>query len=255
MPLPWKDGVRYIAGGSFIGAPVNAFGVKLAPEVSVVGDIELEITDFGVPKNKAVFLEALRSTMEILNKNEPVYVGCFAGIGRTGMFLGSLARALGVDDPLRYVRTYYNKRAIETQEQYDFMMSLDLRELNAKFGAAKIDEYKCNDMGKAKSVLELCKELPKQWEGVLEEFGFIRLSAYSNEYEDITAIPQRYDYYLEQDLSSDMGTKQETKSEQTQSEGAIANEKNEAASVQDQSEPTTLREYQKYVVGVQKRRI
>lgn len=250
MPVPWKDGVRYIAGGSFIGAPVNAFGIKLAPEVSVAGDIELEITDYGVPKNKEMFLHALWSSLEVLNENEPVYAGCFAGVGRTGMFFGALVRALGVDDPLNYVRTYYHPRAIETQEQYDFVMDLDLRELNKKFGVSTLDGYKWSEMGESKNILELCKEMPVQWESVLEEFGFFKKPGNSNEFEEVNNVfGNLNDSYYYHSNKSNVGAMEGAALEQGSDMQKQIDEQNFGKKQSDAPQS------EQYVVGVQKRRL
>jgi protein-tyrosine phosphatase len=56
-----------------------------------------------------------------LDRRETVYLHCFAGIGRTGMVLACLLKKAGaVDDPVRLVRTIYDPRALETEEQQRF---------------------------------------------------------------------------------------------------------------------------------------
>lgn len=165
MPLQLADGkLHYIAGGSFMDAPTEAFGIKLAREVHMPCDIALDIGDFGVPSEEHKILMAAERALECMREDMPVYAGCFAGIGRTGLFLGILARATGIDDPLRYVRTYYHPKSIETQAQYDFLMQLDVRALHKRFGVAPIGSLHWSHLGVPASDLEKVEALSAKWE-------------------------------------------------------------------------------------------
>jgi protein-tyrosine phosphatase len=96
-------------------------GVKLAPEVQAEAQYHLPIRDFSIPPVKLATDRLVFDVLTLLAVNmEPVYVGCMGGRGRTGMFLALLAKTMGVENPIPYVRTFYWQEAIETriQEKY-----------------------------------------------------------------------------------------------------------------------------------------
>jgi len=128
-----------IHGGPYKDCPHGAFGVKLAPEVRKSCDVLVPIADYSVPETsdlQAGIVKTLMATMV----GHLIYVGCFGGWGRTGLFLSALTKVqveyrkakhrAGRDvDPVGYVRSHYSDRAVETREQEEFIDSFDVSEI------------------------------------------------------------------------------------------------------------------------------
>jgi protein-tyrosine phosphatase len=116
-------GVR-LAGGPFAALPPGAFGLCLDAGAPNRADaaLTLDIPDFGTPDPAALAatLAALRAALA----REPgrlFYVGCRAGLGRTGLILACLAAECGVPgDPVDWVRAVHDPRAVETPAQEAF---------------------------------------------------------------------------------------------------------------------------------------
>jgi protein-tyrosine phosphatase len=116
-------GVR-VAAGPFSALPPGAFGLCLDPEAPnrAAAALTLDIPDFGTPDPAALraTLDALRAAMA----REPgrlVYIGCRAGLGRTGTVLACLAVECGLtSDPVAWVRAMHDPRAVETPAQEQF---------------------------------------------------------------------------------------------------------------------------------------
>jgi hypothetical protein len=110
-----------VLGGPFALCPDGAFGVCLAAEApnAARADVLVPAPDFGLPEAaalRAAVAEALAALRA--DPSRPLFVGCRAGIGRTGLFLACLARAAGVPgDPVAYVRARYHPAAAETPAQ------------------------------------------------------------------------------------------------------------------------------------------
>jgi protein-tyrosine phosphatase len=103
------------------------FGVCVRAErVPKNADVRLAIHDFQVPKDEKEVEEALRQTLAAMLDGKRVWVGCMGGWGRTGLFLSLLAKAVGIKDPVAYVREHYSRRAVETQEQQDYVDKFDV---------------------------------------------------------------------------------------------------------------------------------
>lgn len=125
MPFPddphvaLEDGKK-IFGGSFFQAPTSSeiTTINLMKEYPLSSDIYIPVLDFSTPENPWGFVEAFN---QILASDKDVYVGCFGGRGRTGLFMSCLLRYMGHPDPIREVRRQYNEGAVETQEQVDFV--------------------------------------------------------------------------------------------------------------------------------------
>ncbi|UFN50029.1 hypothetical protein LPC08_05160 [Roseomonas sp. OT10] len=84
-------------------------------------DLLLPVPDFGLPPDLPGWEAALRAVAVALRDGRGAYVGCRAGLGRTGLALACLARMAGVaDDPVAFVRAGYDPRAVETPEQEAF---------------------------------------------------------------------------------------------------------------------------------------
>lgn len=89
--------------------------------------VHFPIVDFDTPDDHHSLLTALEDVIQRAKQGENIAVHCFAGRGRTGMFIALLARkALGLKGQaaIEWVRNYFP--AIETQEQESLVRELDL---------------------------------------------------------------------------------------------------------------------------------
>lgn len=108
-------------GGPFDALPPGVFSVCLEARAAKawLADILLPCPDFGVPEPEAL-REAVARALAALaaDPSRPLFVGCRAGIGRTGLFLGCVLAASGVKgDPVAALRRLYHPHAAETAEQ------------------------------------------------------------------------------------------------------------------------------------------
>lgn len=113
-----------IAAGPFTAMPDGAFGLCLDPQAPNrdAAALTLDIVDFGLPDPAALAatLDALRAAM-VAEPGRLFYVGCRAGLGRTGTVLACLAAEAGVaGDPVAWVRAEHDPRAVETPAQEEF---------------------------------------------------------------------------------------------------------------------------------------
>jgi hypothetical protein len=123
LKLPTRWGKYYrVYGGPFIEAPGHSVSIKMAKEINLPCSISIPTRDFSTPLLGDLDI-GLEAAVEALIDGKPVYVGCMAGRGRTGLFLAVLAKAFGIPDPVEYVRRTYYAHAVETAEQYDFVTS------------------------------------------------------------------------------------------------------------------------------------
>lgn len=126
-PIPMGNG-KHIFGGSFFDAPPpgqnGLMTINLMAEANLPCDARFPIKDYSVPSNQ----EQLAKLFEqMLESGKDVYVGCHGGIGRTGLFMASLLRYLGHEDPIGEVRRLHHPHAVETQEQADFVLNFPRR--------------------------------------------------------------------------------------------------------------------------------
>jgi protein-tyrosine phosphatase len=118
---------RRFAAGPFARLPADAYGLCLDPGAPNRADaaLTLDIEDYGLPDAAALraTLEALRAAMAA-EPSRLFYIGCRAGLGRTGTVLACLAAECGVeDDPVAWVRAHHDPRAVETEAQEAFARS------------------------------------------------------------------------------------------------------------------------------------
>lgn len=134
LSLGWRGaGLNIvITGGPFDAYPgrQKAFGVCVRAEyVPEEKDVHLPIRDFDVPSSSAAVEKALKKAFTAAIDGRPVYVGCMGGWGRTGLFLALMAKAVGIDDPVGYVRKHYTPKAVETRDQQLYVDKFDVRHL------------------------------------------------------------------------------------------------------------------------------
>jgi protein-tyrosine phosphatase len=79
--------------------------------------------DFGVPRDREAAAAQIRTAFERARAGERVEVGCAGALGRTGTVLAAMAVLAGVPaaDAVRWVRENYNARAVETDEQEEWV--------------------------------------------------------------------------------------------------------------------------------------
>lgn len=122
MKLPLLTGKYFeVTGGPYKEADLMRFvGVKMAKEINLAADVNVPTVDFSVPK-VADLTKGIREAVGYIVNGYPVYVGCMGGKGRTGLFMAILAKAWGIDLPVKYVRANYYSHAVETEGQYEFV--------------------------------------------------------------------------------------------------------------------------------------
>lgn len=124
----------FVFGGPFkkyVPGTRRLIGVKMAAEISHPHEVSIPTHDFSVPDAEDL-TEGIIESLTCIKEGNDVYVGCMGGIGRTGLFMGVLSKALaeynGEEefDPVTYVRANYKGHAIETQEQMAFVRGFDV---------------------------------------------------------------------------------------------------------------------------------
>lgn len=143
----------FVYGGRFkeyVPGTRRLIGVKMAAEINHPHEVSIPTEDFSTPSTEDMQNGMISAVDALLNGND-IYVGCMGGIGRTGLFMGCMAKLMqdyasevegAVEvpgftedtDPVKYVRKHYIPYAIETSEQQDFVRNFDtgpvLRYLN-----------------------------------------------------------------------------------------------------------------------------
>lgn len=115
----------FTRGGSadgFIGLDVQmARGARSYPWTPG-WEVCYPILDRQAPITAGVFRALIDWTNVRLLAGDAIYVGCYGGHGRTGLFLAALVRTMtGYRDAITYVRDHYCHKAVESQEQVDWL--------------------------------------------------------------------------------------------------------------------------------------
>lgn len=117
---------RKMFGGSFFHSPASDdyLTINLMKEHPLHCDIYYPITDFSIPSDTASLVEVFE---HIRASDKDVYVGCFGGRGRTGLFMAAFLKYLGDPTPIATVRNQYNPHAVETAEQMAYVNAFPTR--------------------------------------------------------------------------------------------------------------------------------
>lgn len=116
-----------VVGGPYYDRPDNMVGVKMAAEINSRCDVNIPTRDFQTPELETL-RRGLTEAVERVLQGDPLYVGCMGGKGRTGLFLAVLAKAMGVKNPVEFVREHYYPHAVETAQQYQFVQTFPIPE-------------------------------------------------------------------------------------------------------------------------------
>lgn len=131
--------------GTIFGGPFKEYqpntrrlvGIKMAKEITHPHEAKVDTADYSIPALSDMQNGIIYGLKELANGND-IYVGCMGGIGRTGLFMGCMAKVMsdymkkahprstyvGVD-PVMFVRNNYIPHAIETKEQMAFVREFD----------------------------------------------------------------------------------------------------------------------------------
>jgi hypothetical protein len=119
--IPFAGRAVILRGGPYRERPEGTFGICMAKElIDLPHDVFVPTRDFHTPPPET-FRKALYEGLEAALDGRQVYVGCMGGIGRTGLYLAVMAKALGVVDPVQDVRKLYYAHAVETRDQERFV--------------------------------------------------------------------------------------------------------------------------------------
>lgn len=144
-PLVISEGVQ-VYGGS-CGSPIITdadiyVGLDLSHKASsksfpwVSGESFLyHIRDMHAPADKGSFIKLIDWLAVQLTANKKAHIGCIGGHGRTGTVLAALVSVMrGEKDAIQYVRNNYCPKAVESEEQVEF--------LHSTFGISKVGPIK-----------------------------------------------------------------------------------------------------------------
>jgi protein-tyrosine phosphatase len=130
LPNGYRVRGRGLRDGLVPGENLPEFGVYLTkrPHVEDRWDSRwVAWPDFRLPRSSPDALATLREAFERAASSR-VEIACDGGTGRTGTALAILARYAGVpaDDAVRWVRSTYRPRAVETPWQRRFVARAEL---------------------------------------------------------------------------------------------------------------------------------
>lgn len=142
VPGKLKKYPLVVHGGPFRLAPQHDKGivlVKAAREVFLPSDLHIDIEDYNIPTQ--VEMENLVASMLFMATGygfTNFYVGCFGGIGRTGLVMACLVKTVlaesgsvtndskkRIPTPVIIVREQYKPHAVETEQQLKFVRDFE----------------------------------------------------------------------------------------------------------------------------------
>ncbi len=114
-----------IFGGPYRDRPSDIPGVCMAAELgNLPNDVFIPTADYNVP-DVEVLVNGMLDAYDMALTHGRLYVGCWGGIGRTGLFMACFMRAVVPNDLsdliILALRGTYNKHAVETDEQVEFV--------------------------------------------------------------------------------------------------------------------------------------
>lgn len=111
----------------------NTFGLNLRAEKHHKCDAYLPIADFSIPtQTDEKVAETIALVIDRALQGKDVYMGCMGGWGRTGIALSLIAKTMGEELPVEFVREHYSHRAVETSDQYDYVQNFDVSGIQAR---------------------------------------------------------------------------------------------------------------------------
>lgn len=118
---------------AFVKAPTPGyFLVKMAAEQQGYADVTVAVHDFRAPDPEALRL-AVIAGIKAAFRGDAIYVGCGAGIGRTGTYLAAVLKVFFPhSDPVALVREQYLSYAVETKDQEQLLANFDVTAIRAK---------------------------------------------------------------------------------------------------------------------------
>ncbi|CAM6004391.1 unnamed protein product [Sphagnum balticum] len=124
-----------LVGGGYSMKPDNYYGIKLAAEINKDCVISIPTKDFSVPDTGRL-IAGLYCGITLAQQQAPIWVGCMAGRGRTGLYFAALAKVMAkyqkltkkkvTIDPVAYTREHYYSHAVETAEQKKWVEDLNV---------------------------------------------------------------------------------------------------------------------------------
>lgn len=140
-PFPMGGLKVRMYGGPYRERPAGTFGVCMAAELcDLPAQVKVPTQDFSIP-NPDVLIDGVEQVIMALAEGRTVYAGCMGGIGRTGLVMAVTAKALGVKEPVKWVRKHYKPHAVETQQQQRFIADIDTSPLKSVVRRAKIRRW------------------------------------------------------------------------------------------------------------------
>jgi hypothetical protein len=138
-----------LVGGPYRNKPEGFYGIKMAAEINADCVISIPTEDYSVPATSRL-IAGLYCGIAMAQQQVPIWVGCFGGIGRTGLYFAALAKVMAryqklmkhkvTIDPIRFTREQYLSHAVETKEQIQYIADLNVDAV-AEWAAA-INGYK-----------------------------------------------------------------------------------------------------------------
>lgn len=126
IEIPYNGVTLKFTGGPYRDRPTSSVGVCMLPELprGKTADIHVPTRDF-TPPPEDEFLAGVEEAVRQALKGKTVYVGCTAGIGRTGTFLAGVAKVAGYNEPVSYIRANFKRHAVETRPQEELVSNMD----------------------------------------------------------------------------------------------------------------------------------